>query len=75
MEEALKPILLFIENPTRITFEDEIILIVKTMIKNSQTISPIQWEMFDQFEKIVQKGNGNMGDLLDCINYFMIYGK
>ena len=47
MEEALKPILLFIENPTRITFEDEIILIVKTMIKNSQTISPIQWEMFD----------------------------
>ena len=47
MEEALKPILLFIENPTRITFEDEIILIVKTMIKNSQTISSIQWEMFD----------------------------
>ena len=75
MEEALRPILQFIENPARITFEDEIILLVKTMIKNSHTISPIQWEIFDQFEKIVQKGNGNMGDLLDCINYFMIYGK
>ena len=47
MEEALRPILSYIENPTRITFEDEIILIVKTMIKKSQIVSPIQWEMFD----------------------------
>ena len=31
--------------------------------------------MFEHFPKIVQKGKGQMGDLLDCINYFMVYGK
>ena len=33
------------------------------------------WEMFDHFPKIVAKSKGQMGDLLDTINYFVLYGK
>ena len=33
------------------------------------------WEMFDHFPKVVSKAKGQMGDLLDTMNYFVLYGK
>jgi hypothetical protein len=33
------------------------------------------WEMFDLLPNVVVKNKGILGDLLDTINYFMMYGK
>jgi len=74
-EEALKPIFQFIANPNAISFEDDILILIKSMIKKSKTVSPILWEMFDLLPNVLLKNKGQMGDLLDTINYFMIYGK
>lgn len=74
-EEALKPIFQFITNPNVISFEDDILILIKSMIKKSKKVSPILWEMFDLLPNVLVKNKGQMGDLLDTVNYFMIYGK
>ena len=74
-EEALKPIFRYISEPKQITFEDDILLLCKLMIKKSKNVSPVMWEIFDHFPKVVTKAKGELGDLLDTINNFMIYGK
>jgi len=33
------------------------------------------WAMFDQFPKIVTKSKGQLGDLLDTINHFVMFDK
>ena len=38
-------------------------------------MQPFMWEMFEHFPKIVAKAEGQLGDLLDTINYFVLYGK
>lgn len=57
-EEALKPIFRFISEPTQISFEDDILLLLKSMIKKSKSVSPIMWEMFDHFPKVISKAKG-----------------
>jgi len=74
-EEALKPVFRFISEPNLIAFEDDILLLLKSMIKKSKKVSPTMWEMFDHFPKVVIKAKGQMGDLLDTINHFVMYGK
>ena len=74
-EEAFKPIFSFVSEPQSITFEDDILLMLKSMIKKSKTVTPIMWEMFDHFPKILSKSRGQFGDLLYTLNAFMVYGK
>ena len=45
------------------------------MIKKSKAVSPVMWEIFDHFPKVVSKAKGQLGDLLDTINAFMVHGK
>ena len=33
------------------------------------------WEIFDFFPQVVSKAKGQLGYLLDTLNYFMLYGK
>ena len=74
-EEELKRIFVYIQEPTQISFEDDILLLIKSLIKRRKAVVPFMWEMFDHFPKIVAKAKGQMGDLLDTINYFVLYGK
>ncbi len=48
-EELLKPIFRFISEPKKIKFEDDILLIIKGLIKKRKTVSPLMWEIFEYF--------------------------
>lgn len=74
-EECLKPIFQFVSEPEKIAFEDDILLLLKSMIRKRKGVTPVMWEMFEHFPKIVAKSKGQLGDLLDTINSFMVYGK
>ena len=74
-EESLKPIFRYISEPHKISFEDEILLILRTIIKKRKLVTPIMWEIFDLFPNVLQKSKGALGDLLDAINSYMQYGK
>jgi len=74
-EEALKPIFRYMGEPKKISFEDEILIILRTMIKKRKAVTPIMWEIFDLFPALMTKSKGQLGDLLDAINNYMLYGK
>ena len=71
--EALKPIFEFLADPTQIAFEDDIVLLVKSIIKKTKAVSADMWIIFDQFPKIVTKASGALGDLLSTMNYYVLY--
>ena len=62
-------------DPTKIEFEDEIILVLKSFIKKKQSISPILWTIFPYLTKVFEKSKFVFGNLLDTINYYLLYGK
>ena len=74
-EQGLRPIFRFIENPSQITFDDDIVLLVKNLLKKTHVVTPDMWEMFDHFPKVITKSKGQLNDTLDTLNYFVMYGK
>lgn len=44
-------------------------------MKKRQTISPTLWTMFPYLKKVFDKQKQVFGNVLDCINYFLLYGK
>ena len=74
-EETLKPIFLYLGEPEKISFVDDILLIVKGMIRKSKQVTPLMWEIFEQFTKVITKSKGQLGDLFDTVNLYMVHGK
>lgn len=56
-------------------FEDEIVLVIKSLIKRRQTVSPTLWHMFPHLSKVFEKNKFVFGHLLDTLNYYLIYGR
>lgn len=46
IEETLKPLLAFAENPNMIDFEDDLIFFIDALIKKSKCCSPMIQEIF-----------------------------
>lgn len=46
IEETLKPLLAFAEDPTMIDFEDDLIFFIDALIKKSQSCSPTIQQIF-----------------------------
>jgi hypothetical protein len=75
LEDQLKPLFNFMENPDNIDFDDDIILVLSSFIKKSKEVSPTQWIMFPQLPKFFDKFGCVFGNLFQCANYYIIYGK
>lgn len=74
-EQVLKPVFQLLADPRAISFDDDIVLLIKSFIKKSKEISSVMWELFDLLPNVVAKNKGQLCDLLDTINNFMVYGK
>lgn len=61
--------------PEQIEFEDDIVLVLKSFIKKRQSVSPTLWTIFPQLTKVFIKNKHVFGNLLDTLNYYLIYGK
>ena len=63
-------------DPTKISFEDDILIILKNFIKKTGNVSDIILKVFPCMEKVFLKNKGTFGDaLMDTLNYYMIYGR
>jgi len=45
------------------------------MVRRRKEVSSLMWEIFDVFPKLLTKSKGQLGDLLDTINSYMVHGK
>lgn len=57
-EQVLKPVFQLLLNPKAISFDDDIVLLIKSFIKKSKEISPVMWELFDLLPNVVAKNKG-----------------
>lgn len=61
--------------PEQVEFEDDIILVLKSFIKKTQNVSPTLWTIFPHLTKVFTKNKLVFGNLLDTLNYYLIFGR
>lgn len=76
-ERLYMPIFEFMVDPTQITFEDNILMIIKNFIKKTGAVSDIILKVMPTIEKVFTKNKNRFGDsiLLETVNCYLIYGK
>lgn len=75
LEETLKPLFEFMVDPSKVEFEDDIVLTIKSFIKKCGQISPVIWALFPHLYKVFQKNKSTFGNLLDTLNHYLISGR
>ena len=71
----MKPLFEFIIEPKQIEFDDDIVLVIKALIKKRQGVSQNLWTVFPHLIKVFEKNKKVFGNLLDTLNSYVIYGK
>lgn len=74
-EDNLRPIYLTMADPNKISFEDDVVLMLKSQIRKRKEITPTMWELFQYLPKVLEKNKHNFGNLFETINYYLIVGK
>ena len=75
-EEAYKPIFEYMIDPTKISFEDDILIILKNFIRKTSRVSDTMYAVFPTLEKVFDKNKHCFGEaLMDTLNFYMIFGK
>lgn len=76
LEEALLPVLKYIEFPEKIDFDEDIIFFLNSSMAYSERVSPITFTMTQTFPKIFAKYRCCLGGFLfQCLNHILVYGK
>lgn len=63
------------KNPTDCVFEEEIILVLRNIIKRSQSISQIEMTIIAQFPTVSAKYEDSLGEMFLTLSHFLYYGK
>jgi hypothetical protein len=68
IEEQLKPLFEYIADPSKIEFEDDIVLTIRSFIKKTNEVSSVMWTLFPMMTKVFEKNKRTFGNLLDTLN-------
>ena len=75
IEASLIPLFEYMADPVSIEFEDDIVLVIKSFIKRTKTVSPVLWKLFPELPRVFTKNELVFGNLLDTLNYYLLFGK
>jgi len=74
LEDSLKPLFEFMIDPSQISFDEDIVLVIKSFIKKSKSVSPTLWTLFPLMGNVFEKNKQCLGNLLDTINFYLVFG-
>lgn len=74
LENSLKPLFEYMINPGQISFDEDIILVIKSFIKKSKAVSPTMWTLFPLMRNVFDKNKHCLGNLLDTLNFYLVFG-
>lgn len=75
-EQTLMPIFEYMVDPTKITYEDDICIILKNFIRKTNGLSDIIYKVFPCLELVFKKNKNTFGEtLLDTMNWYLVYGS
>ena len=75
-ERLYMPIFEFMVDPTKISFEDSILMIIKNFIRKTGQVSDIIFKVYFTLEKVFAKNKNTFGNnvLLETINCYLTHG-
>ena len=75
IEKEIFPLFIYLNDVEKIDFDEDILLLISSFLKISKKLTTLMMESFKYFKVIFKKCNSNLGNLLETINYFIIYGE
>jgi len=70
------PIFEFMVEPSKITFEDNILIIIQNFIKRTQNVSDIIFKVLPCMEKVFIKNKLCFGEtLIQTLNLYLVFGR
>jgi len=70
------PLFEFMIDPSKISFEDDICMLIKNIIRKTSFVSDILYKVFPCLEKVFIKNKNCFGNsLFDTINCYLIFGS
>ncbi|KRX04002.1 Armadillo-type fold [Pseudocohnilembus persalinus] len=74
IENILEPLLIAIQHPDKIEFDDDIILTISSFLKKTQSVTRMTAELIPYFPGVLQKQKFVFGHMFSCLNYLIEYG-
>ena len=75
LEEILDPLFEFMKSPSKIDFDEDIILIMTSFIKHLKTLPRSALILLPELPKYLKKSKGLLLDLYELINQYIVYGN
>ena len=75
IEKELAPLFDCMNNPEDIDFDDEIIAITNSFIRNTGVVSVAQWKLFSTFPSIIKKHDLTLTNTFETLNLMIVHGS
>ena len=75
IENSLKPLVAYMEDPKKIDFDEDIIYIIYMIIIHLQKLTGLSFSLIKHLYKYVDKIGGILLDLYELINAYLAYGS
>lgn len=74
LEQQLEGLLLLLENPREISFEDDLLSLQATFIKSARSVSAIGWRVFCTLPIVMEKYQGQFLQVFPLLNVYLVFG-
>lgn len=71
----MKPLFEYMADPSKVEFEDDIVLSVKSFLRKTGEVSPVMWTLFPYLQKVFDKNKHAFGNVLDTLNQYLIVAR
>jgi hypothetical protein len=61
-------------DPTKIGFEEDILMNMKQFIRKNKAVTATEWDIMMQFPKVLIKWKDSFGNMLEVLNYYLKFG-
>ena len=72
-EAIIEPVVMYIKNPLKIDFDDEIIYLMISVLKNAQRLTNLSIGILKYLSNYLAKNQGMTEELFEFLNIFIIY--
>lgn len=71
VEKIMEPLMSYLKNPHKIDFDDELLDLLKSILNNVNTLSPLSKHVFEYLPMIIEKNEGMDSTMFKILNLYI----